>query len=503
MQTIFLFILLVLFAGGAEVTAGIVTQLSNTTQQQQDQLVLWRYETNRVSLAAEELRTNLAEMNDSLVDGDTETAAAYRGLAETNIRAMESELSLISALKLTSDSAAQNTQAEVTFLALTGAARQFIAAAPVSGPNELAQVDIDLNAARAAHVRVDTLTTNKIQQNQAINDARKASSKTVTIVAGLGTILFLMVLAFYQFYLMLRPVARLAKVATKLASGEAVAIEPTTRRDELGQLTTALAAWQRSSQSLVDGLRDGSSRAAASASGLSSASEQLASATAGQTSATTATATSMDELARTSTKIAETLELVASQTIKTQENLELANVDTRASGSRAQALAARIHDIMGILELINQVADQTNLLALNAAIEAARAGEAGRGFAVVADEVRRLAERSKSSAAQIATIMAGAEAESAATMIAMDRSTKQMEQSLALLASVVEASGHVKLITEQQRTATEQVGEAIVRITVGSRQVSDTARKISTAAASHAALASEMEEMSRGGTRPD
>jgi len=72
-----------------------------------------------------------------------------------------------------------------------------------------------------------------------------------------------------------------------------------------------------------------------------------------------------------------------------------------------------------------------------------------------------------------------------------------------LLASVVEASGQVQVITQQQRTATEQVGKAIGRITVGSRQVSDTARKISTAAASHATLASEMEEMSRKGTRPD
>jgi len=98
--------------------------------------------------------------------------------------------------------------------------------------------------------------------------------------------------------------------------------------------------------------------------------------------------------------------------------------------------------------------------------------------------------------------MTGAEAESTATVMAMERSAAQMEQSLTLLASVVEASGQVKLITQQQRSATEQVGEAIVRITVGSRQVSDTARKISTAAASHALLASEMEEMSRNRTRP-
>ena len=67
----------------------------------------------------------------------------------------------------------------------------------------------------------------------------------------------------------------------------------------------------------------------------------------------------------------------------------------------------------------------------------------------------------------------------------------------------MEASGQVQIITQQQKTATEQVGEAIGRISVGSRQVADTARKISSAAASHATSASEMEQMSRGGTQRD
>jgi methyl-accepting chemotaxis protein len=211
----------------------------------------------------------------------------------------------------------------------------------------------------------------------------------------------------------------------------------------------------------------------------------------------------MEELARTTGAIADTLAKVATQTIETRENLERAQLATQASGTRTRALAQRVHEINQILALINEVADQTSLLALNAAIEAARAGEAGRGFAVVADEVRRLAERSKSSAASIAAIIGGAEAESNATVMAMEQTSKQMLQSLTLLASVVEASDKVKLLTQEQGTATAQVVEALERIAVGSRQVSETAQKISTAAASNAELASEMESMSRNGRRPN
>jgi methyl-accepting chemotaxis protein len=498
-QTVVLFILLVTFAASAEVIVQGQLQAGQAAQTEQVGLITWRYDTVSASLSAEELRTNLAQMNNAQLAGDPPGAAAFQAQAESDIAAIEAELAQISALHLASEDAVVIAKDAQDFHSLTTFARQFIAAGRHSDSEMLTQVDDAINSWRFGRSPVDGYIQTEIQANQAVIDAGKAASKNVQLFAEILTVVFLTILAFYQFYLTLRPVVKLAKVATVLASGESVAIKPTRRRDELGQLTSALAAWQHTSQDLVEGLRDGSSRAAASASDLSSVSEQLAAATAEQTSATTATSATMEELATTANTIADTLGVVASRTIETRENLERAHVDTLASGSRAQAMAARVHDIKGILELINQVADQTNLLALNAAIEAARAGEAGLGFAVVADEVRRLAERSKSSAAKIAAIMSNAEAESTATVAAMERSATQMQQSLNLLASVVEASGRVQVITQQQRTATEQVGEAIGRITVGSRQVSDTARKISTAAASQATLAWEMERMSRPG----
>ena len=138
----------------------------------------------------------------------------------------------------------------------------------------LAQVDGAFAIWRSGRAPIDTYIQREIQASQAIIDSGKATSNSVQLFAGILGAVFLITLAFYMFYLILRPLVKLAKTATVLASGEPIAIKPTRRRDELGQLTSALAAWQRSSQDLVDGLRDGSSTAAASASYLSSVSER-------------------------------------------------------------------------------------------------------------------------------------------------------------------------------------------------------------------------------------
>ena len=126
-QTVVLFMLLVVFATSAMVTAGIVGRASDFTQAQQVQLITWRYDTALLSLAAQELRTNLAQMNNSLLGGDAQGAKSYQTLAETNIQFIDSEISLISALNLPSDAVAVTTQDADAFRALTTFARQFIA----------------------------------------------------------------------------------------------------------------------------------------------------------------------------------------------------------------------------------------------------------------------------------------------------------------------------------------------------------------------------------------
>jgi methyl-accepting chemotaxis protein len=201
----------------------------------------------------------------------------------------------------------------------------------------------------------------------------------------------------------------------------------------------------------------------------------------------------MEELARAAASIAETVDRVATQAGTTRDNLEQAQFDIRASGERTLALADRVGEVGVTIALINEIADQTNLLSLNAAIEAARAGDGGRGFAVVADEVRRLAERSKASAADIAKVIEAAQSESNATVVNMERSARQMQEGLTLLGEVADATARVRLTTQQQRSATEQVVVTMEQISSSSGQVSATAQQIAASAGELASLAADLE----------
>jgi methyl-accepting chemotaxis protein len=222
--------------------------------------------------------------------------------------------------------------------------------------------------------------------------------------------------------------------------------------------------------------------------------QQLAATTAEESSGVAQTSTTMEELARAAASIAETVDHVATQADTTHNNLEQAQFGIRASGERTLALADRVGEVGVIIALINEIANQTNLLSLNAAIEAARAGDGGRGFAVVADEVRRLAERSKASAADIAKVIEGAQSESNATVVNMERSARQMQEGLSRLGEVADATARVRLTTQQQRSATEQVVVTMEQISSSSGQVSSTAQQIAASAGQLASLAADLEQ---------
>lgn len=241
-------------------------------------------------------------------------------------------------------------------------------------------------------------------------------------------------------------------------------------------------------------MHDVSREVSTSAAQLSAASEELAATTVEGAAAFTEALATIEELAQAADAIARSVEGVADQSHDMRANIEAAGHDIEESSVRLLALADRVDEIGDILLLINEIADQTNLLALNAAIEAARAGESGKGFTVVAEEVRRLAERSKSSAAQIADIIDGAQAETSATVLAMEKGAKQMQHAMAFMDTVAVASNEGRLSAEQQRSATQQVVITFEQLSGNSKAVSATTHQIAASAVGLANLARLLED---------
>jgi methyl-accepting chemotaxis protein len=290
-----------------------------------------------------------------------------------------------------------------------------------------------------------------------------------------------------------RPIRRLTEVARAVAQGDLNARVQPEGSSELTVLGESFNAMLANCHRLIDQVATAGVEVNSAAAELSASSDELAATTTQQSAAVTQATATTEELARSSATIADTVDEVARQTAETRDNLEQAEADIALSSERTLALAGRVNDIDALLVLINDIADQTNLLALNAAIEAARAGENGLGFAVVADEVRRLAERSKASAGDIASIVAAVQGETNATVMAMEKGAKQMQQGLTLLEAVTDANGQVRLTTQQQRSATAQVVETMEQLTDASRQVSATAQQIAAAAGNLADLAGNLE----------
>jgi methyl-accepting chemotaxis protein len=484
MQAAALFALLAIIVAGLMGVIAFAYGVSDQAHRDQEMLLTWQFGSTQIDALAQSDITQVFVWNDAKLANDDQEAALAKEQITTDSSTIASLIREISSLRLPGDALqVRAAQSQAAFAVTT-----YATGSVASEARPDAEVQISGIAARKTwsgeSALVNAYVNSEVQHNHGMEAARTGDVYNLLITGLVVTLAALSLLGLLQFRLTLRPITRLAGIANLLAAGRWVTIETTNRKDEIGQLTGALAAWQETLVGAMSRLR---SEAAESALRLSVAAQQLESATLEQTAAAAASSASMALITRNAASIADTIDRIKAE--QTRKSLELVQIDLLTSGDRSNALSARGDEARGVLKIINGIADQTNFLALQAAIEAATAGNAGRGFAAVADEVRRLAERTKTAARGIATLIQDAQSENADTVLALENGVQQMERGLLIMREMADLNTQVLLSTQQQRSAADQVTGAIERIVEGSRSVAVTALAISSAAANQRELA--------------
>ena len=298
---------------------------------------------------------------------------------------------------------------------------------------------------------------------------------------------------------------------------------PVLGRNEMAQVAASVNALLEDFQAVVRRMKDAGTHVSRAAGELSHSVVRLSTAVDQQNESTSSMASSIEEMAVSITHVAD-----SSTSAKTIAQESLANADqggeviaqaaremadmaqtVQGSSRSMEALNQRTDEIGNIVGVIKEIADQTNLLALNAAIEAARAGEQGRGFAVVADEVRKLAERTTSSTQQIAEVITAIQAETHSAVADMHRVVSQVAanaegahqagESIRLIREgslrVVNVSTDIASALAEQSAASELIAKQVEVISSKSEENTAAMGEAGEASAEMKRLSSEMHEV--------
>ena len=313
------------------------------------------------------------------------------------------------------------------------------------------------------------------------------------------------VFAFFLIRSITIPLAQAARVSEAVAQGDLTQTVPVGGRDEIGRLLGAMANMQQELRGMMAGLQHNAQDLDQAARELSDSAGRSAEASETQSEAASSMAASVEEMSvsidhvRENAREAHGVSVQAGEQSRTGRAIvhkaadeigqiaEAVNTSARTIGE----LEAVSSEISSIVSVIKEVADQTNLLALNAAIEAARAGEQGRGFAVVADEVRKLAERTGESTLQIAQMIDRIQSGTRKAAAEMEASVARVREGVTLAHEAGDSVGAIQSSAERVVHAVDDIALALNEQSVASQEIAKNVERIAHMAEENSATVSQ------------
>ena len=361
-----------------------------------------------------------------------------------------------------------------------------------------------------------------------------AELKTQIILAMLVMLLVTSITIFLIVRKYTRPLLRLTEVARRIADGNLDEEVPVESRDEIGTLAEAfnkmttvivknLKVEIEKSDRLMASIKDAIVHLSSSANEMMAISVQQSSGSAQQAAAVQEVTTTSEEIAITAKQItsnAESVEKMAEATSLSCDKgtgevsnaingMAILRVQVQSIAESMLKLGDNSQKIGGIVEIIDEISDQTNLLALNAAIEAAGAGEAGKRFAIVAQEVRRLAERTVEATRQIKGLIEEIQKATNTTIMVTEDGTKAVDSAsqlvdkvqlsfdsiIGLVEETARSAKEITLSTQQQTSACEQMAETMTEVRDVAQQVAGSAKETERAISEIIALSEKLQAL--------
>ncbi|MGI2182900.1 methyl-accepting chemotaxis protein [Shewanella oncorhynchi] len=335
----------------------------------------------------------------------------------------------------------------------------------INKEQQLGLTEKDGTMARLIAANLETESSANDLHNLALKAIDDAESSSVNV--GITVFIFIALLLSIITYLIIRsiiaPVERITQIISRIEVSKDLTLRcDASTQDELGEIAQHFNSMVSSFQQLIEQVIESVATINTSCKRVSENAMLASEGVGQQLNETDMVATAITEMGATIEEIAKTTELAASKAGQTHDNAQSGQLEVEQTIHKIQSLAEQLNSsaavvnelerdsetIGSVLDVIRGIAEQTNLLALNAAIEAARAGEQGRGFAVVADEVRNLAMRTQSSTQEIANIIQTLQTRTRSIVQLMESSQKQGVESAEQAAS---AGALLKLINNDVR----------------------------------------------------